>query len=162
MSALLYMEADGLAELIAGLKASSQGLGREQRKANKRVAEEVSEWARSAARSGTRQQVRAAGAIKPRSTQSTARLAISGGPGYAKAAFWGMSRRTGWYAAERYRDSQARQAPPWVGNSWTAGVAGQGPHVINDAIAAHVDEVEALYAAGYESALKAAFPGGFE
>ena len=28
MSALLYMEADGLAELIAGLKASAQGLGR--------------------------------------------------------------------------------------------------------------------------------------
>jgi len=162
VSALLYMEADGLAELIAGLKASSQGLGREQRKANKRVAEEVSEWARSAARSGTRQQVRAAGAIKPRSTQSTARLAISGGPAYAKAAFWGMSRRTGWYAAERFRESRGRQAPRWVGNSWTAGVAGQGPHVINDALAAHVDEVEALYAAGYESALKAAFPGGFE
>ena len=160
--ALVSAEVDGLDELIAGLKASSQGLAREQRKANKRVAEQASEWARSGARSGTRQQVLAAGAIKARGTQSTARLAISGGPGYAKAAFWGMSRRTGWYAAERYRDSQARQAPPWVGNSWTAGVAGQGPHAINDAIAAHVDEVEALYAAGYESALKAAFPGGFE
>lgn len=160
--ALVSAEVDGLDELIAGLKASSQGLAREQRKANKKVAEQASEWARSAARSGTRQQARAAGAIKARGTQSTARLAISGGPAYAKAAFWGMSRRTGWYAAERYRDSLARQAPRWVGNSWTAGVAGQGPHVINDALAAHVDEVEDLYMAGYEAALRAAFPGGFE
>ncbi|MBK6858158.1 MAG: hypothetical protein IPG97_16800 [Microthrixaceae bacterium] len=62
--ALVSAEVDGLDELIAGLKASSQGLAREQRKANKKVAEEVSEWARSAARSGTRQQVLAAGAIK--------------------------------------------------------------------------------------------------
>jgi len=161
VSALLYVEADGLDELMAGLRGASQGLGREQRKANKVVAERVVGWVQSAARSGTRQQAGAAGAIKARSTQSTARLAVSGGPGYANAAFWGMKQRTGWYAAGRYRQSSGRQAPKWVGNSWVAGVAGEGPYVINPTLAAHVDDIEAMYATAYEAALKGAFPGGF-
>lgn len=118
-------------------------------------------WAQSAARGGSRQQARAASAIKPRSTQQTARLAISGGPPYARAAFWGMVQRSGWYGRARYASSTGKQAPPWVGNAWVAGVKGEGPHVINAALADHVDDIEALYALAYERALKQAFPGGF-
>src|SRR5690606_27550271 len=102
-----------------GIKGAAQGLGREQRKANKDIAEHVARWAQDAARSGTRQQASAAEAIKARATAKTARLAITGGPAYAKAAFWGMKRRTGWYAAQRYEASTGRQAPPWVGANWT-------------------------------------------
>lgn len=171
---LLAVEAHGLDELVAGLRSAQQSLGREQRRANKDVALQAQRWAQQAAKGGTRQQQAMAGAIQARATQTVARLAISqaGRWGAANPAFWGAHRRFGWYGGW-YRgavDPQRAagfakgrpQSLPWVGNTWVAGRRGEGPHVINDTLAAHVDEIGALYLDAHIRALKAAFPGGAE
>lgn len=168
------VSATGLDELIAGLRGAGQSLGREQRRANKDVATEAQQWAQQAARSGTRQQAAMAGAIQARATQTIARLALSRAQkwGAANPAFWGQQRRFGWYGgwyagqlnprrAAGFADGRP-QGLPWVGNSWVAGRKGEGPHVLNDTIADHLDEIEGLYAKAYEAAMDAAFPGGFE
>ena len=171
---LLAVEAAGLDELIDGLRSAQRDLGREQRRANKDVATQAQRWAQEAARGGTRQQQAMAGAIQARATQTIARLAISQAArgGAANPAFWGAMRRFGWYGGWYRGERNERraagfaggrpQSPPWVGNTWVAGRKGEGPHVINDTLAAHVDEIEALYLDAHIRALHRAFPGGSE
>lgn len=166
------IEASGLDDLIGGLRTAQRDLAREQRKANKDLAAQAQRWAQSAARSGTRQQQAMAGAIQARATQTVARLAISqaGRWGGANPAFWGAMRHFGWYGGWYRGEVNPRraagfaggrpQSPPWVGNSWVAGRAGEGPHVLNDALAAHITEIEALYLDAHMRALRSAFPGG--
>lgn len=170
----LAVEAGGLDELIDGLRSAQRDLGREQRRANKDVATQAQRWAQDAARGGTRQQQAMAGAIQARATQTVARLAISQAARWAPAnpAFWGAMRHFGWYGGWYRGERNPRraagfaggrpQSPPWVGNTWLAGRKGEGPHVINDTLAAHVDEIEALYLDAHIRALRAAFPGGPE
>lgn len=162
--AALDLEVHGLADLRSGIEKAQKDLARENRRSNKAVAAQVVAWAQSDARGGTRQQARAAAAIKPRGTQNVARIAIDpGAVPFALAAFFGMQRRTGWFAHPRYGRSVGRQAPEWVGNNWIAGRPGEGPHVINEkTIPEHLDEIERMYMDGYERALKAAFPGGMQ
>jgi hypothetical protein len=171
---VIAVSATGLDELIAGLRGAGQSLGREQRRANKDVATEAQRWAQSAARSGTRQQAAMAGAIQARATQTIARLALSRAQrwGAANPAFWGQRRRFGWYGGWYAGELNRRRAAgfaggrpqglPWVGNSWTPGRSGEGPHVLNDTIADHLDEIGDLYLDAHMRALKAAFPGGPE
>jgi len=171
---LLSVSADGLDELLSGLRSAQRDLGREQRRANKDVAVQAQKWAQAAARGGTRQQRAMAGAIQARATQTVARLALSqaGRWGAANAAFWGQQRRFGWYGGW-YRgvlDPQRAagfaggrpQGQPWVGNTWLAGRRGEGPYVLNDVLADHVDEIGLMYVDAHIRALKAAFPGGAE
>lgn len=170
----LAVEAGGLDELIDGLRSAQRDLGREQRRANKDVATQAQRWAQEAARGGTRQQQAMAGAIQARATQTIARLAISQAArwGAANPAFWGAMRRFGWYGGWYRGEFNPRraagfaggrpQSPTWVGNTWVAGRKGEGPHVINDTLAAHVDEIEALYLDAHIRALNRAFPGGPE
>lgn len=172
---LLRFEVEGLAELSDGLGDAKRSLARAQRASNKTVAVAAQGWARAAAASsGNRRQAAMAGAIQARSTDLVARLAISRAKkwGAAGPAFWGQKRRFGWYGGwyKKQLDPQRAagfaggrpQGPAWVGASWQPGVAGEGPYAINDALAAHVEEIGVLYSVGYEAALRAAFPGGFE
>jgi hypothetical protein len=85
---------------------------------------------------------KAADAIKASASTTgiSVRIAATAGSPYGLLAFWGATRHSGWYAANRYRDSPP-QHPPWVGNTWQVGEPGEGPYAINDAIAATIDDV---------------------
>ncbi len=107
---------------------------------------------------------RNASAIKPRATArfgsvqvkpSRARSSRTAG---AKSAFWGSNKRTGWYAADRFASSTGRQHPPWVGNTWAAGVRGQGPYAINDALADYGPELLEDWGDAIEELTRRAFP----
>lgn len=75
----------------------------------------------------------------------------------ANVAFWGAKKRTGWYAARRYAHS-TRQHPSWVGNTWEAAVAGQGPYAINAALAAELQRFLGLYGQMIDDLAHRAFP----
>jgi len=166
------IKADGLGEMIDGLRSAQRDLRREQRRANRDVAVQAQQWARSAASRGTRQQQAMAGAIQARASATMAKLALStaGKWGAANPAFWGQTRKFGWYGGwyrgERVKRRTAGfadgppQGPKWVGSNWIGGVKGEGPYVLNDALADHIEEIGDLYLDAYERALKAAFPGG--
>lgn len=171
----LRIDATDVAEVVTGLKAARKDLGREQRRANKVVGEKVAGWARSDARRGTRQQAKYADAIQGRSTQRYARVTVvaRGANRGASAAFFGQRplTRTGWNAS-RYDRSGKRlggrrrlpgarpQGLPWVGNTWIAGLRGEGPYVINDTIARHMPEIETMLAEAPTKAIEQAFTPG--
>lgn len=89
--------------------------------------------------SGDRQLVRAARGVRANATSSAASVRVSGRvptsttPMSPMAAVFGTQGRTGWFANPKYRSG--RNNPPWVGNNWTAGVRGEGPRGVNDALA---------------------------
>ncbi len=118
----------GLAEFRSQLKAADKTFPRELAKAHRKIGNQVAGTAQSIAKGTSRQMAAASGAIKGRGTQRQASVAISGGARipFADGAFWG---------AEAYP-----QFPPWVGNTWAPGVAGQGPYAINDAVAEEIPE----------------------
>ena len=98
-------------------------------------------------------------AAAKRTTTAAARIGIRPTPG-AQATFWGAKRRTGWYARERYSGSTGRQHPPWVGASWGAGKRGEGPYVLNEAIADHRDEIDEMVLAAPMEVFRQATGGG--
>lgn len=168
-------DVDGLDELTAGLKSAQQSLGKEQRRAYKEVADKVAAWSQSAARSGTRQQARFAPAIKGSATQRGARIAVAsrGRNAGAAVAFFGQRprTRTGWNAStynkagqriggRRYLGGRPQSRMRWVGNTWTAGRAGQGPQPMNDVIARHRPEIESDLLDAPARAVARAFPEG--
>lgn len=149
-------------DFIGDLRQAQTGLAKEKRRANKEVAEEIATLARAAAGSGSKMERHFAAAIQGRATQYVARIGISSRSTMwgANTAFFGAKRRAGWYAAQKYGASPARQFPEWVGSSWTAGVRGEGPYVINDVIASQMPRIEQLYMEAHERAYSRAFPGG--
>lgn len=50
------------------------------------------------------------------------------------------------------------QFPAWVGNSWQAGVRGQGPYAINSAVADSRPQIEQMYLKAMEQVARRAFP----
>lgn len=135
----------GLKEFRAALKAIGPEWPKQLTKANKTIANEVAAMARGAASGGAPIQARAAGAIKGRGTQTSASVAVSGGKGLpmANVAFWGVKRRLGWFARQRYA-GQSQHMPKWVGNSWEVGGPG-GPYAINPTIAANLPHILDTY-----------------
>lgn len=123
---------DGLAELRRGLKRMAPEVQQEFKDALKAMAEESAIDARGAAQGGTRQQQRAAYNIVGSGTLSGGQVVLTAGNDlpFALGAFWGSKRP---------------QFPGlrWVGKSWEAGVHGQGPYFINDAIADDAEQIEA-------------------
>jgi hypothetical protein len=87
-------------------------------------------------------------------------ITIAPRPPRALGVFFGAKRRFGWYAAGRYRNSEARQFEPWVGNQWDPGENNAEPYFIGDAINRSVDEVVDLFADGIEDLARRAFPDG--
>lgn len=96
------------------------------------MAEESAMDARGAAQGGKPQQQRAAYNIVGSGNARGGQVVLTAGNNlpYALGAFWGSKRP---------------QFPglPWVGKSWEAGVHGQGPYYINDAIADDAELIEA-------------------
>jgi len=172
----LTFDASDLEVFAAELGEATRRIGVERRRSHQVVAQFVERAARAEARGGPRQVAHFAEAIRARATQRSARIAVAATSkrnAGALAAIWGMKRtHTGWMAgwwkgeiqpnrAKGYAGSP-RNTLPWVGANWTIGVRGQGPRAINDAIAANQERIDDLYLSGYEAALAAAFPGGFE
>jgi hypothetical protein len=122
---------EGLNELRRGIKKMDKELAKEFRDELKKLAEESAIDARGAAQGGTRQQQAAAYNIVGSGTRAGGSVVVSAGNDlpFALGAFWGSKRP---------------QFPglPWVGKSWEAGVHGQGPYFINDAIADDAELIE--------------------
>ncbi len=151
----------GLADFRRDLKAVGDAWPRELRGINKAVADRARDWARGEATALGGVHAKSAGGIKSYATATQAKVGVTVGdrryPAAAVAA-WGAKRRTGWYAARRYHSSHAAQHPPWVGNTWDVGVAGQGPYGINSAIAHHERALAEMYLDGLEQLAQRAFP----
>lgn len=113
--------------------------------AYKEIADMAASDAKSAASGGTPLQRKMAGAIKARATTTRGSVAFTRTKNSHPAtgpAFWGVKdRRLGWFADPKYAGYTARtqKLPVHVGNTWTAATRGQGPHRVNDALAANVD-----------------------
>jgi hypothetical protein len=157
--ALVSIDTKSIDEAIAGLKATERNLAREDRRAFREVADTTAGWVKGAASSGTRAQQHFAGAIRPRSTSSLARLAVlsTGRNAGAGATFWGAKRQTGWNAKHAH---SRPQFPKWVGASWVAGRPGQGPYVFRDVIPARQAAIGRMIEQARMRAFSSAFPKG--
>jgi hypothetical protein len=151
------VEVDGLAAFRRELKALEEGFEKELRPFHKALADEIAGKARSIASGRGGVQGRAAGAIKGYAGQLQASVGFTAGGRYpmAAVAFWGAKRHTGWYA---HINSSVPQHSKWVGNSWDPGVHGQGPYVINDAVADAADGLVERYGAFIDGLAAKAFP----
>lgn len=143
----------GLAELRKELrklddpKAWTKELGR----ANKDIARKAQAWSSAAASGMGGPFAHFSGAIRARGGVTGARLAVQP---QSNATFWGARKRTGWNAGNDGRP----QHPKWVGNSWDVAVAGTGPYAINNALAAHVSDIENKYGDAVDDITRRAFP----
>ena len=147
----LSLTVDGLDDMVRGINDAQRALSREQAKQNQKIAGPIAAAARAKAAGGTPQQRHFAIVIRAKSTARQVRIAISQARG-TQAGGWGT-----FFGAKKWK-----QFPTWVGNSWDAGKRGEGPYVINDTIADHLDEIEDKTAKAFETALFKAFPGGME
>lgn len=146
----------GLRDFRRELKAAGPQFPKAMRTANKQIADEVAVVARGRASGMGGVQAKAASKIKGYATPVQASIGFPAGS-IAGAAFWGMKRHTGWYAAARYRGSPP-QHPRWVGSSWEPGVAGQGPYAINDAIAQSTERILSAFGDAIDDVTRQAFP----
>lgn len=143
-----------VAEVIDGLQAAQRRFGKELRAEHKAIATLVAQ--RIAQRAGAEPGYRRyAQAWRPSGVRAGARLTLREKqfPG-ATARYMGTRplTRTGWNAAtyrngvrvkgRRYIPPDRRQGAPWVGNQWTVGLPGQGPHIVSDVAPAMVDEID--------------------
>lgn len=154
----MTVEIRGLREFRRELRQIDSRMGNEVRKVHRRVADLVARRAVAGALAGGRQAAAAAKAIKPRATNTSAKIETVRRPPFALGVFWGQKRRSGWYANPRYSESTARQFPPWVGNQWDPGETGGKPYHIGPAINASLDEVEDIYLEGIDDIARRAFP----
>lgn len=154
---MLFASSPDAAALRKALAAAGPAWEKDLVSAHREVAKKAANLARAAARGGTKRQAAAAKAIGQSASKAGAKLTVgapSGAP-YGRAEFWGARRRFGWYAAEKYDGSRGQQSPNWVGNTWRAGVKGEGPYVLNDTLADHIEDIKAVYAAQLDAVAKA-------
>ncbi len=149
----------GLSEFRRELRAIDAEIPKAMQVANKDIAREVSDAARSNARSAGGVWAKAAGAITPRATAEAASVGVSATARAPMAlpAFWGARSRTGWFGAPKYA-GYPTQHPPWVGNTWEAASRSEGPYVINYTLLEQEDRVVELYGDAVMAASAAAFP----
>ena len=151
----------GLPEFRAALKAIKAEWPAEMTATHKLLAAKAAGWSREEAARMGGVQAKAKSAIGGIGTLSGASVAVlpSRYDRMGNIAFWGAKRHTGWYADHRYADSPP-QHPPWVGNSWDVGVAGEGPYAINPALAAHMDGILDEYRTMIDVLTRRPFPDG--
>lgn len=147
------------------LKALGPAWPKEVTKVNKVISTKGADKARARAVSLGAVWRRNADAIKPRATAafgairiapSTARGSTTAG---ATAAFWGSDQRSGWNANAAHAIAGGKpQHPRWVGNTWEAGVKGQGPYAINDALVDYGPELLEDWGHGIDDLTRRAFP----
>lgn len=137
---------------------------KELAQANREVAKIAERVSQAEARRMGGVQRKAAGAIRARSNQQSARLALRpsaskrSGTAMANVAFFGAEKRTGWYARPRYANSPKPQHPPWVGSDWEVADPNGGPYAINAALARHWTDLQAAYGAMIDRLVNRAFP----
>lgn len=151
----------GLKEFEKALKPLEGGKGwrKELSTAHKDIARKTVGWATALAVSKGGLLARASGGLSARGGVAGARIAVGkavpsrhGGRFVPNNAFWGMRRVTGW------NFGSTPNQPRWVGNSWSVGVAGQGPYAINDAIASNIQRIVDMYGDAVERIAAEAFP----
>lgn len=158
----LYVE--GLKDFRRELLQVDKGLTKEMKKAHQKIANHTQGAARKNATAASGpfadRYADARMAIKSFSSVRDAAIGVSrsGRIPHAQATFWGMSGRTGWYAAEKYAASTGQQHPEWVGNRWDAGVPGQGPHVLNYTVAEERPQIIEQYGEAMDALFAKAFP----
>ena len=113
---------------------------------HREVANMAAEASRSEASGMGGLQAKAANTIRGAGNVTAARVRISATARtrYASVAFWGITRRTGWYAQPRYAGG-AWQHPMWVGANWRVGEKGEGPYAINAASGDNLDALQDLF-----------------
>lgn len=158
MKGLLEIRVAGLKEFTKAAKSVDSRFGRELTSAHKEVATLMATRAQARLRSGGRQASQAAKAAKPKATQAAAILRTIAKPEFSLGVIWGMRRRTGWYAKERYEGSKGRQFKPWVGNQYTPGEANGKPYFVGDAVNESVDEAIEMFGEAVDRIAKEAFP----
>jgi hypothetical protein len=84
--------------------------------ATKRIAKDLLAHVRSAGRADTKQSARAAATLRLRTSRGGATI-VAGPHDLLFGSEFGMDRRTGWFSASRYRNSQGRQFRPHRGQS---------------------------------------------
>lgn len=152
------VEVEGLRDLRRELRRLGPEWPKAMRKGFKAISDEVATRARPRASAMGGVQAKAAGKIRGYAGAAEASVGAPSG-GIAAVAFFGAKKHTGWYANPRYAGSPP-QHPKWVGNSWEAGVAGQGPYAINDAVAAEVPWILAQFETVIDEVTAKAFPDG--
>ena len=144
---MLIVKSPDVDSLAKALKAAGPAWEKDLVTAHREVGKVAASAARSRARGGTRAQARAARGIQvspgrrgvsivPKSTRANP---------FTTATFMGAKKRTGWFANAKYERSAKRQFPAWVGSNWQAGVRGQGPYVMNDAVADAKPQIVDVY-----------------
>lgn len=158
---LLEIDAANIDELTAAAKAARSQLSKELRAEHKVVGTTVAEWARFRALAGTPAQRHFIAAIQGSATRNYARVTVrrSGPHAGAAATYFGARplTRHGWNAGRKRATGSSPQYPPWVGNSWRAGVMSEGPYVINRTIAANRQRIADLYGKAADRALDRTF-----
>lgn len=151
MSAVIKIDIQGIKQFSKAVKSVDKALAKELRLVHKKVAVFV------AGRASTASPARTKGAIRPRATQTAAKIALTPGRrGDALGVFMGQTRRSGWYGKGRYRKSQGRQFDRWVGNQYTPGDSAGKPYFIGDAINSSIDEAVEMFAEGLGEVAKRA------
>ncbi len=148
---MTQVEIQGLAEFRRALRNSAARSSNVMRTLHRKVADLVAGRAQGSAGS-------MGSAIKPRATNTSAKIETVAKPPQALTVFWGAKRKTGWYAAPQYSGSTGRQFPPWVGNQWSPGETGGEPYHIGPAINSSIPAVMDLYEKGIDEIVKEAFP----
>lgn len=144
---LLEVEAKGAREFRRELKAAGKEWPKQLTKVHKTIARAVQDRARARARGYGGVRRKAANAITARASAREAGIGVTLGTArypFSAGAFFG---------ADRYK-----QFPGWVGNNWEAGVYGQGPYAINEAVAGESDNILSSYGDMVTDLARRAFP----
>lgn len=150
----------GLSEFKRELRKIDSAIPKQMQVANKDIAKEVSDAARTNARSAGGIWSKAASAITPRATAEAASVGVSATSRAPMAlpAFWGARARTGWFGNPFKYGDYTSQHPEWVGNTWDAASRSEGPYVINYTLLEESDRVVELYGDAIDRLSAAAFP----
>lgn len=161
------IEVEGLDDFRRELREVDPSLPKAMKKANGKIASHAQGASRKNATAASgpfaRRYADAKTSIKSYSSATEAAIGVSrsGRNGHAQATFWGALSRSGWYAAGKYAESTGRQHPEWVGDNWDAGVAGEGPYVLNYTIAEERPRIVEMYGEGMDDLFSEAFPDPF-
>lgn len=154
---------EGLREFRKALREAGDQFPKELKAAHLDIAQIAARVSQSEARRMGGVQAKAAGALRGSGTATQARLQVKpskskrNATAMANVAFWGATKRTGWYARARYADSPKLQHKPWVGNTWDVMDPTAGPYAINKALAAHRGDIYDAFDAALDRLVSRAF-----
>lgn len=154
MPAAPAVRVEGLDDFRRDLKQleGASRWNKELGKAQRTIGTKVAGWSASTASGMGGPFAHFAGAIKGAGGATGAKVSVAA---QANATFWGAKKNTGWNV--NARPGSRPQHPAWVGASWEAGVAGQGPYAINNTIAAHTDDILRMYGEAVDQVAADAF-----